>query len=166
MQKVNRYEKLLAENLQRLNQIVVEINRMQNQLDSVLVINENIQQVQWGLDECQHTFEILVDAFIHAQGGVIQPQLITIAMVKDMMRSQSLSIGLEFPSFPSLELSRLITPIIFSQISYLVYILQVPLLQTTMYQLHKVQPFPMKQHENVCVYRIKERFHFRGYYET
>ena len=33
MQKVNRNEKLLAENLQRLNQIVVdEINRMQNQL--------------------------------------------------------------------------------------------------------------------------------------
>jgi hypothetical protein len=53
------------ERMQCSNQIVVdERNRMQNQLDSVLLINENIQQVQWGLDECQHTFEILVDAFI------------------------------------------------------------------------------------------------------
>jgi hypothetical protein len=153
MQKVNRNEKLLAENLQRLNQIVVdEINRMQDQLDSALVINDNIQQVQRGLDEFQHTFEILVDAFIHAQDGVIQPQLITIAKVKDMTRGESLSSGLEFPSFPSLELSRLITPTIFSQKTYLVYTLQVPLLQTTMYQLYKVQPFPMKQHENVFVY--------------
>jgi hypothetical protein len=143
----------LAESLQRLNQIVVDgINRMQNKLDSVLVINENIQQVQRGLDECQHTFEILVGAFIHPQDGVIQPQQITIAKVKDKMRGQLLSSGLEFPSFSSLELSHLITPIIFSQKSYLVYILQVPLLQTTMYQLYKVQPFPMKQHENVFVY--------------
>jgi hypothetical protein len=54
---------------------------MQNHLDSVLVINENIQQVQMGLDECKHTFETLVDAFIYAQNGVIQPQLITIAKV-------------------------------------------------------------------------------------
>jgi hypothetical protein len=69
-----------------------------------------------------------------------------------MIRDASLSSGSEFPSFPSLELSHLITPIIFSQKSYLVYILQVPLLQTTIYQLYKVQPFPMKQHGNVFVY--------------
>jgi hypothetical protein len=67
MIKVNKNERVLAENLQRLNKIVVdEINQTQNQLDSVLVLNENIQQVQRGLDECQHTFEILVDAFLHA----------------------------------------------------------------------------------------------------
>ena len=153
MQKVNRNEKVLTENLQRLNKIVVdEINRMQTQLDSVLVLNENIQQVQRGLDECQHTFEILVDAFLHAQDGVIQPQLFTIAKIKDMMKGVSLPDGLEFPSFPSLELSRLITPIIFSQKSYLVYILQIPLLQSNVYQLYKLQPFPIKQHENVFVY--------------
>jgi hypothetical protein len=153
MQKVNKNEKVPAENLQRLNKIVVdEINRMQNQLDSVLVLNENIQQVQRDLDECQHTFEILVDAFLHAQNGVVQPQLITITKIKDMMREESLPDGLDFPSFPSLELSRLITPIIFSQKSYLVYILQIPLLLSTVYQLYKLQPFPVKQHENVFVY--------------
>jgi hypothetical protein len=121
-------ERVLAENLHRLNKIVVdEINQMQNQLDSVLVLNEDIQQVQRGLDECQHTFEILVDAFLHAQDGVIQPQLIT--KVKDMMKS--LPDGLDFPSFPSLELSRLISPIIFSQKSYLVYVLQILLIKST-----------------------------------
>jgi len=153
MQKVNRNEKVLVENLQRLNKIVVnEINRMQTQLDSVLILNENTQQVQRGLDECQHTFEILVDVFLHAQVGVIQPQPITIAKIKDMMKEESLSDGLDLPSFPSLELSRLITPIIFSQKSYLVYILQIPLLQSTVYQLCKLQPFSIKQHENVFAY--------------
>jgi len=125
---------------------------MQSQLDSVLMINENNWQIQRGLDECQHTFEILVDAFLHVQDGVIQPQLITIAKVKDMMKEESLPDGLDLPSFPSLELSRLITPVIFSKDTYLVYVLQIPLLQSTVYQLYKMQPFPIKQQDNVFVY--------------
>jgi hypothetical protein len=67
MQRVNRNEKILTENLQRLNKMVVdEINQMQTQLDSVLMLNENIQQIQRGLNEYQHTFVIWVDAFVHA----------------------------------------------------------------------------------------------------
>ena len=125
---------------------------MHTQIDSVMMINENIQQIQRGIEECQHTFQILVDAFLHAQEGVIQPQLITIAKIKDMMRKESLPDGLDFPSFPSLELSRLITPIIFSQNSYLVYILQMPLLQSIPYQLYKLRPFPVEQQEKMFVY--------------
>ena len=94
----------------------------------------------------------MVDAILRAQDGVVQPQLITIAKIKDMMRKESLPDGLDFPSFPSLELSRLITPIIFSQNSYLVYILQMPLLQSIPYQLYKLQTFPVEQQEKVFVY--------------
>ena len=44
MQRVNRNEKNLTENLQCLNKMVVDqINQMQTQLDSVLMLNENIQ---------------------------------------------------------------------------------------------------------------------------
>jgi hypothetical protein len=43
--------------------VVDELNKMQYQLDSVMIINENIRQVQRGITECQHTFEILVNAF-------------------------------------------------------------------------------------------------------
>jgi len=118
-----------------------EINQVHTQIDSVMMIDENIQQIQRGTEECQHTFEILVDAFLHAQEGAIQPQLITVAKIKDMMKKESLPDGLDFPSFPSLEISRLITSIIFSQNSFLVYILQMPLLQSIPYQLYKVQTF-------------------------
>jgi hypothetical protein len=96
--------------------------------------------------------EILVDAFLQAQEGVIQPQLIATAKVRDMMSKESLPDGLDFPSFPIHELSRLITPIIFSHNSYLVYILQVPLLQYIAYHLYKIQPFHMKQQDQVFVY--------------
>jgi hypothetical protein len=152
MQKVNKNEKILTENLQRLNQLVVnEINKMQYQLDAVLIINENIRQIQRGISECQHTFEILVDTFLHAQ-DIIQPQLIMIAKVKDMMKELSLPNGLDLPPFPSLEFSRLITPIIFSKQTCLVYILQVPLFQSTMYQLYRTQLFPFQEQDNVFVY--------------
>jgi hypothetical protein len=96
-------------------------------------------------------FEILVEVFLHALDGTIQPQLITVAKIRDMMKEESLPDGLDFP-FSSLELSRLITPVIFCQKYYLVCVLQIPLLQSTMYQLYKSQPFPVKQHDNVFVY--------------
>jgi hypothetical protein len=131
---------------------VEEINQIHTHVDSVMMINENIRQIQRGLLECQHTFEILVDAFLHAQEGVIQPQLMTLTKVKDMVKRKSLPDGLDFPSFPSLELSRIITPVIFSQNSYLVYILQIPLLQSTPYQSYKLQPFPFQQQETVFAY--------------
>jgi uncharacterized UPF0160 family protein len=103
MQKVNKNEKTLTENLQRLNQTVMsEINKMQHQLDSVTIINENIRQTQRGISECQHAFEILVDAFLHAQDCIIQAQLITIAKIRDMMKEITLPDGLDLPSFPSL----------------------------------------------------------------
>ena len=137
--------------------VVDENNQIHTQVDSVMMINENIQQIQRGITEWQHTYEILVDAFLHAQEGVIQPQLITIAKIKDMMRKESLPYGLDFPSFPSLELSRLIIPIIFSHNFYLVYILQIPLIQSTSYQLYKLQPFPMEQQENVFMYIAKTK---------
>jgi hypothetical protein len=47
MQKVNQNEKILNENLLRLSKMVVdEINHVQAQLDSILILNENIQQIQ------------------------------------------------------------------------------------------------------------------------
>ena len=48
---------------------VDEINQMHTQIDSVMMINENFQQIQRRIEECQHTFEILVDAFLHAHMG-------------------------------------------------------------------------------------------------
>jgi hypothetical protein len=95
MQKVDKNEKLLADELRRLNKVVVsELNKVQYQVNSVIVLNENIRKVQTGLAKCQHTFEILVDAFLHAQDEIIQPQLITMVKIRDMMRKESLPDGL------------------------------------------------------------------------
>jgi hypothetical protein len=57
------------------------------------------------------------------------------------MKELSLLDGLDLPPCLSLEFSRLIT-LIFSKGTFLVYKLQVPLLESTMYQIYKIQPFP------------------------
>ena len=153
MQKVDKNEKSLANGLRKLDKMVVsEINKVQYEVDSAFILNENIRKVQRGLTECQHTFEILVEAFLHAQDGVIQPQLITMVKIRNMMRQESLPDGLEFRSFSSMELSRIITPIIYSQASYLFYIIQIPLIQSTSFHLYKIQPFPVQQQDKVFVY--------------
>ena len=104
MQKVDKNKKLLADELKRLNKVTVnELNQVQYQVDSVIILNENIGKVQRGLAECQHTFEMLVEAFLHAQDGIIQPQLITTVKIRDMMRKEFLPHGLEFPFFSSME---------------------------------------------------------------
>ena len=113
------------------------------------------------MNECQHSFKILVNAFLHAQNSRIQPQLINIAQVKNIIKELSLPAELNLPPFPSLKFSRLITPIIFSRRTYLVYILQIPLLQLTMYQLYKTQPFPFQQQGNIFVYiKAKKNYIF------
>lgn len=132
--------------------VVSELNKGQYQVVSVIILKENIRKVQWGITECQHGFEILVEAFLHAQDGNIQPQLITLVEIRNMMRKESLSDGLEFPSFSSMELSRIITPIIYSQTSYLVYVIQIPLIQSTSYHLYKIQHFAVKLQDKVFVY--------------
>ena len=97
MQKVDKNEKFLADGLRRFNKMVVSgLNKVQYEVHSALILNENIRKVQRGLTECQNTFKILVEAFLHAQDGVIQPQLITMVKIRNMMKQECLPDGLEF----------------------------------------------------------------------
>jgi hypothetical protein len=79
--------------------MVDEINGMHAQIDSFMMINVDIQHIQRRIVECKDTFEILMAAFLHVQNGVIQPQLIPIAKIKDTMSRESLPDGLDFPFF-------------------------------------------------------------------
>jgi hypothetical protein len=72
--------------------------------------------------------------------------------MKDMMRRDSLPDGLDFPPFPSLQLSRFITSIIYVQNSYFVNILQNSL--NTIYTplIIQVLPFPHGTVRKFCVF--------------
>jgi hypothetical protein len=71
------------------------------------LINEQLRLIQRGVDERQHSFEILIDAFVHAEQGTLQPQLITAGKIKNFLGTQKLPNGLNYPNFPFPELKKL-----------------------------------------------------------
>ena len=149
IQRVNKNEQLLKDSLKKLaNYTVDKIFTLEKEIEKVNIINEQIRIIYRGLEECQHSFEILIDAFVHAKQGTLQPQLITIEKIKNIIDAQKLPAGLDFPDFPLFDLQKLIVPHTYSYNQYLVYVLEIPLLSSTNYQLYKVLPFPVRQDRN------------------
>jgi hypothetical protein len=99
------------------------------------------------VEECQHSFEILIDAFVHAEQGTIQPQLITTEKIRSLIMNQKLPTGTDYLTLPFSELSKIITPNVYCYKQYLVYVLEIPLLSPTEYHLYKVLPFPVGVHK-------------------
>ena len=56
----------------------------------MLTVNEHSMQLNGALDECRREYEILIDAIMNSQNGVLQPQIITPAQImKHMKASQA-----------------------------------------------------------------------------
>jgi hypothetical protein len=121
-----------------LNYSSHKFNELEEEIENVNLINEQFKLVQRGVDESQHSFEILIDAFVHAEQGAMQPQLVTAEKIKNLLRTQKLPSGLDYPNFPSSELQKIIVPIAYSCKQYLVYILEIPLFSPTEYHLYKL----------------------------
>jgi hypothetical protein len=152
MDKVRQNEEMLKNRM-----IVMEkqtrdkLNKLEVASEQINMINEQIKIVLRGMEESQHSFELLLDAFVHAEQGSLQPQLLTLRTVRGIVSRQALPQGLDFPNFPISELSRLIVPHAYVYQLYLVYVIEIPLLLTTQFQLYKIIPFPVAdptQNEN------------------
>jgi hypothetical protein len=51
---------------------------------------------------------------VHAEEGILQPQLITTEEIRNLIVTQDLPTGLDYLEFPFPELSKIITPNIYS----------------------------------------------------
>jgi hypothetical protein len=50
-----------------LNEQIVNVsNLLQTEIEQVMTANIQIKMVERGVTECQHGFEVLVDALVHA----------------------------------------------------------------------------------------------------
>ena len=144
MSKVNQNEEMLKRHM-----IVVEkqtrdkLNKLEVASEQISMINEQIKIVLRGMEESQHSFELLLDAFVHAEQGSLQPQLLTLRTVRGIVSKQTLPPGLDFPNFPISELSRLFVPHAYVYQEYFVYVIEIPLLLPTEFQLYRIIPFPV-----------------------
>jgi hypothetical protein len=144
LQRVSQNEKILANGLNKiLNFSEHEFQELEEEIGNINLLNEQLRMVQRGIDECQHSFETLVETFVHAEQGMLQPQLITVHKIKNFVITQKLPSGTDYPNFPFPELSKIITPNIYSYRQYLVYVLEIPLFSSTEYHLYKMLPFPV-----------------------
>jgi hypothetical protein len=57
---------------------------MEEEIQNVNLINEQFRLIQRGVNESQDSFEILIDAFVHAEQGILQSQLITAKKIKSL----------------------------------------------------------------------------------
>jgi hypothetical protein len=144
LQRVSQNEKILANGLNKiLNFSEHELQELEKEIGIMNLLNEQLRMVQRGIDECQHSFETLVETFVHAEQGMLQPQLITVEKIKNLVITQKLPSGTDYPNFPFPELSKIIIPNIYSYKQYLVYVLEIPLFSSPEYHLYKMLPLPV-----------------------
>jgi hypothetical protein len=73
--------------------------------------------------------QTFIEAFVYADQGTLQPQLmhVTVEKIRNLIATQEVPSGLDYPKFLFPELSKIITPKIYSYKEYLVYVLEIPL---------------------------------------
>lgn len=147
--EVQRNEKILQSGLNKLAKHMDTVSEQLVNETYIISITQTIAehslQIQRSMDDCERTFNIILDALVHAQDGILQPQVITPSQIRKLMRSEQLPVGLGYPvTSTSQELLQLIKPKIFIHEKYLIYILPIPLTTSTRYQLFQVIPFPKR----------------------
>jgi len=63
-----------------------EIKEMFTAFSLLLTINEHVMQLNRAIDECIKEYEILIDAVVNSQKGVIQPQLVTPVQILELVK--------------------------------------------------------------------------------
>jgi hypothetical protein len=152
--------KKVLENLAR--DVKLQDTKLKYEIDSSFVLNELIKEIERGIEECQHTFDLLIDVYLHAQNGVLQPQIITIQKIREVLTQEAMPESTMFPPFSSAELISLIKPIIYTQGQFLVYVVKIPLILETKFTLYKVIPFPviMQSNATVKVLNVRKEYSF------
>ena len=108
-----------------MNNVSIALKR---EIKQVTTANIQIRIVERGVMECQHGFEILIDSLVHSEQGNFQPQFVTAEQIREILTTQQLPNGLDYPNFPFSELQTLIVPHIYAYNQFLVYALDIPLL--------------------------------------
>jgi hypothetical protein len=142
--------------------VKLQDSKLKNEVDTSLILNELIKQIERGIEECQRTFDLLIEVYLHAQKGVLQLQIITIQKIREVLTQEAMPESTMFPPFSPAELISLIKPIIYTQGSFLVYVVKIPLILETKFTLYKVIPFPviMQSNATVKVLNIRKEYSF------
>ena len=115
---------------------------------SLLFIKEHAMKLNRAIDDCGMEYEILIDAVINSQKGVIQPQLIKPAQILEQVKHSEADmpsdISLPIPTSATYQhlVLRIVTFDVFLKGKFLMYVIHLPL--TMYFSTCTVSPLPIK----------------------
>jgi hypothetical protein len=166
---VSDNERILSKGLEdmanHINKQDGEVKRMFTASSMMLTVKEHSMQLNRAIDECRREYEILIDAILNSQKGVLQPPIITPAQImKHMKASQAdmppeLSLPLPLSAAYQPLILRIIDFDVFLKGNFLVYIIRLPLTSSINYNLYHVLPLPIqvKNTESKFIFLLPER---------
>jgi hypothetical protein len=101
-------------------------------------------QLNWAIDECRRENEILIDAVIVSQKGVIQPQIITPAQILDQVKHRQddmpINLSLAIPTSAAYQhvVLRIVTFNVCLKVKFLMYVIRLPLTSHLIFNLYNV----------------------------
>jgi len=140
----------LEEMAKHVNEQDGEMKEMFTSYSLLLTINEHAIQLNRAIDECRREYEILIDAVVNSQKGVIQPQLVTPAQILEQVKINQADMpsDLSLPIPTRATYQKLILRIVsiheFLKGNFLVYIIRLLLTNNAIYNLYHNLPLPIK----------------------
>jgi len=151
---VSENERILSKGLdemaKHINEHDGEIKEMFTGTSMLLTVNEHNRQLERALDECRKEYNILINAIMNSQKGILQPHIITPAQIMKQMKASQADIPseLSLPVPLSATYQSLIVNMtdldVFIRSNFLVYVIRLPLTNHIHYNLYHVLPLPIK----------------------
>jgi hypothetical protein len=147
--EVSQNEKILSEGLQKMvshiNARDGEVKRMFTASSIMLTVNEHTMQLGKAINECIRKYEILINAIINFQKGILQPHINPAQIMKQMKLSQAdipseLSLLIPLSATYQNLVLRLIEFDLFIKSNFLVYAIRLPLINHVVYNVYHVLP--------------------------
>ena len=130
-----------------------------------LTVNEHSMELNRAIDECRREYEILIDAIMNSQKGVLQPQFIAPAQIMKLMKAgqanmpPKLSLLLPLSAAYHHLVLRIMDLDVYLKGNFLVYIIHLPLRNSINYNLYHVLPLPIqvRNTESEFIFLLPER---------
>jgi len=156
---VSENEKILSKGLDEMTKHISEhdseIKEMFSGTSMLLTFNEHNMQLERALDECRIEYDILIDAILNSQKGILQPHIITPAQIVKQLKASQADIpgDLTLPVPLSATHQNLIVNVVdldvFIKDNFLIYVIRLPLTNHARFNVHHAFPLPIRIKDTV-----------------
>lgn len=150
---VSEKEKILSKGLDEMSKHISEhdneIKKMFSGTSVLLTVNEHNMQLERALDECRRKYDILIDAILNSQKGILQPHITPTQIVKQLKASQAdipgdLTLPIPLNATHQNLTVNIVDLDVFIKDNFLVYVIRLPLTNHVGYNVYHVLPLPIR----------------------